>query len=58
MRYLITYIQNKKLEAFYTDWFIYENNFNNDLKMVVYDLNKSTYSINGIDFNPIMIDHL
>jgi hypothetical protein len=55
MRYLITTETNK---PFFTQWFIPENNFNASLGMIVFDLAKNLYTIDGTTWNEIEIDHL
>jgi hypothetical protein len=53
MNYLI---QPKDSEPFFTNWFIAKNNYEDG--MIVYDLMRSTYTTNGIDWKPIATDHL
>ena len=55
MRYLIT---TEGSSPFLTAWFDPENNFNPDLKMVVYDLMKRVYTTDGKTWLDIEIDHL
>jgi hypothetical protein len=52
---LITYIQDGKLEAFYTNWFDAENHFNAELGMVVYNLIKHIYTTDGINWSEIKL---
>ncbi len=53
MRYLIT-IPNEA--PFLTNWYSFENNYIQG--MVIYDLNKLTYSTDGKRFVVIDFDHL
>ena len=55
MRYLITTKGNK---PYMTDWFDAENNFNDELQMVVYDLVAFAYMTDGINWKPIEFDNL
>ena len=55
MRYLIT---TDRTVPFLTHWFEPENNFNSDIKMVVYDLAANLYTIDGYIWQDIQIDHL
>lgn len=55
MRYLIT---SKDNEPFLTEYYQFENHFNPDIGMVVFDLAKSSYSTNGQDWMDIEEDHL
>lgn len=55
MKYLIT---TNKHKPFLTEWYIYENNYNADLDMVVYDLVNNKYTTDGINWQDIEIDHL
>ncbi len=43
-------------EAFYTNWFDYENNYNDG--MVVFNLLTDTYTTDGINWKEIEQDHL
>jgi hypothetical protein len=55
MRYLIT---TKNEPPFLTRWFEYENHFNPELGMIIYDLSANTYTTDGINWLEIEIDHL
>jgi hypothetical protein len=55
MRYLIT---TKGNLPYMTDWFDAENNFNDELEMVVYDLVAFAYMTDGINWKPIEFDNL
>lgn len=57
-RYLITYTEENETKCFYTHWFEPENNFREDLKMVVIDLAKNQFTTNGTDWQEIEEDHL
>lgn len=52
-RYLIT---GNNFEPFLTEWYDYENNYDNG--MTVYDLVNLKYSTNGKDWCDIEEDHL
>jgi hypothetical protein len=58
MQYLVTYIDNGMQQAFYTNWFDVENNFNPDNGMVVFDLINHKYMVNKISWLHIKEDHL
>lgn len=58
MRYLVTYTNEGKQEAFYTEWFDIENNFNPEVGMIVFDLVKHKYLINNLGWIDIQQDHL
>jgi hypothetical protein len=58
MKYLVTYTDNGKQRAFYTNWFDVENNFNPDVGMVVFDLINNKYMVNSLAWNDIEEDHL
>lgn len=53
MRYLIIPSDS---EPFFTDWYIYENNYT--AGMVIYDLFKKEYSKYGYDWKKIETDNL
>lgn len=55
MRYLITTTTHA---PFLTEWYDFENHFNQDLGMVVYDLLNQKYTNNGYTWFEIQIDHL
>lgn len=57
MRYLITTHLNP---PFLTDWYDYENFYNPDpaLMMIIYDLHKDLYTIDGQTWQSITTDHL
>ena len=46
MKYLVTFNDGK--EPFLTKWFDYENNFIEG--MIIFDLNKGIYTIDGINW--------
>jgi len=56
MRYLIT--SSDILSPGLTNWFDPVNHFNSDLNMIVYDLLLDLFTIDGINWLPITIDHL
>lgn len=58
MKYLITYIENGEHKCFYTQWFDVENNFNAEVDMVVYDLEKGQYFDKDLVWKDIEEDHL
>lgn len=41
-----------------THWYDYENNYNKELNMVVFDFHKGMYTKNGIEWHQIIRDHL
>lgn len=43
---------------FLTHWYDFENNYNAELNMKVFDFNKMMYTDNGIDWHQIGRDHL
>ena len=45
-------------EPFYTHWFDAENNFNNEVNMIVIDFHKNVYTDDGINWKEITEDHL
>lgn len=55
MRYLII---SNSYEPFLTEWFDYENHYNKDIKMIVFDLIELKYTIDGITWKNIEIDNL
>lgn len=55
MRYLIT---AENVEPFFTKWFEPENNFNEDIGMVVYDLVTEKYTYDGKTWHIIENDNL
>ena len=56
MRYLI--ITKEPYLPFLTSWFDAENHFNADLEMIVYDLLKDKYTVDGVKWHDIEINHL
>jgi len=58
MRYLVTYIENGTQQAFYTNWFDVENNFNPEVGMMVFDLITHKYMVNSLGWTDIKEDHL
>ena len=54
-RYLIT---GDNFTPFFSDYFNYENHYNSELNMIVYDLQKNIYSIDGVHWLNIESDHL
>ena len=55
MRYLIT---TKDHDPFLTKWFDPENHFYCDVDMIVYDLETKKYTIDGVNWIDLLIDHL
>jgi len=55
MRYLII---SDGHEPFLTKWYEYENHFNPETNMVVYDLMLDKYTTDGMNWKDIDIDHL
>jgi len=55
MRYLIT---TNIQPPFLTDWFDYENHFNSEVNMVVFDLYNQTYTTDGLIWLIIEEDNL
>ncbi|MGN6247366.1 MAG: hypothetical protein ACTHNG_03360 [Ginsengibacter sp.] len=55
MRYLVT---SKFHSPFFTDWFDCTNHFNVELGMIVYDLVRFCFTLDGKEWEPIEIDHL
>lgn len=53
MRYLVV---TENEEPFFSNWFQPENHFVKGMK--VFDILLSKYTVNGIDWNEIQIDHL
>jgi hypothetical protein len=58
MRYIITYTENEIQSVFYTDWFDVENNYNENLDMVVIDLYTNKYFNSGMKWLDIVFDNL
>lgn len=58
MRYLITTTNAENNEPFKTNYYDYENNFDELLGMIVYDLFNDKYTTDGKKWKPIEIDHL
>jgi hypothetical protein len=58
MKYLVTYIENGIQKAFYTNWFDFENNFNSEVGMIVFDLINHKYVVNSLGWSDIDEDHL
>lgn len=60
MKYLIIYTRPEtgKREAFYTNWFTPENNFNADCDMIVVDRTRSLVTFDGETWQDIEEDHL
>lgn len=56
MRYLIIF--ETDVEPFFSEWYNFENDFNADLKMVVFDLIEMIYTKNGYTWYDIQINHL
>lgn len=58
MQYLVTYVENGVHRAWYSNWFDVDNNFNEDIGMIVYDLHNDKFmSIRG-EWESIKEDHL
>ena len=55
MRYLIT---TNIIAPFLTNYFNFENNFNSEIEMVVYDLYLNKYTTDGMNWYELEIDHL
>lgn len=58
MRYIITLTEDGKREAFATDWFDAENDFNPDLQMTVVDVDMDRYMVDGKTWEELEVDHL
>jgi hypothetical protein len=60
MRYLIIFTNPETGDrtAVYTDWYDYENNYNEKYKMIVIDRAKSMISFDGEIWQRIEDDHL
>lgn len=60
MRYLVIHVftESEKPVAFRTEWFEPENNFNPEAGMIVFDLAKNLFTIDGKTWNEITEDHL
>jgi len=58
MRYLIVHQHEGKQQAFFTHWYDYENNYNADSKMIVFDFVNMSFTTNGIDWDVIQYDNL
>ena len=58
MRYLVFYIENGEKKSFLTNWFDYENNFNDQLQMVVFDLKQKLFLSGPEGWKDIETDHL
>jgi hypothetical protein len=56
--YLITYPKYSDYEPFFTNYYDFENNWNDDLEMTVFNLLNGKYTKNGIDWMDILEDHL
>lgn len=54
-RYLIT---GDNFAPFYSDYFNYENHYNSELNMIIYDLQYDRYSTDGVHWLNIASDHL
>lgn len=57
MRYLITFT-NLGNDPFITQNYDYDNNFDEEKGMQVFDLYKWLYTTNGVDWMDIPVDHL
>lgn len=55
MRYLIT---ANNFPPFLTGWYDFENHYNSEVNMIVYDLQKKRYSVDGETWKDIKLDHL
>jgi hypothetical protein len=58
MRYIITYTENEVQSVFYSDWFDVENNYNQNIDMVVIDLYTNKYFNSRMKWLDINFDHL
>jgi hypothetical protein len=56
MRYLIT--SNEAKSPFLTKWYDFENHFNEEIGMIVYDLVELKFTTDGKTWFDIEIDHL
>jgi hypothetical protein len=54
-RYLVT---ADNIEPFYTNWYDYENHYNDEMNMIVYDIHNHLYTLNGLDWIPLEKDNL
>jgi hypothetical protein len=55
MRYLVT--TEEAYQPFLTWWFDPENHFNPDIGMIVYDLRENKFTVDGENWNEILIDN-
>ena len=55
MRYLITTINN---HPFFSEWYDFENHFNPEVGMIIYDLVKFKFTTDGETWTDIKFDHL
>jgi len=51
-------VATKDHPPFFTEWFDFDNNFNPDLEMVVYDIQNGRFCRDGTTWEEIQIDHL
>lgn len=58
MRYLVTYVENGVHRAWYSNWFDVDNNLNEDIGMIVYDLINHKMIVNSLGWTDIKFDHL
>lgn len=58
MQYLVTYVENGVHKAWYSKWFDVDNNFNEEIGMIVYDLWNDKYMSKAGYWNTIVYDHL
>jgi hypothetical protein len=54
-KYLILTDQNK---PFFTNYYEYENHYNNEITMIVFDLINNLFTADGINWEKIEEDHL
>ncbi|HEY5590649.1 MAG TPA: hypothetical protein VIK55_06485 [Paludibacter sp.] len=55
MKYLVITNDN---QPFYTNWFDYENLYNSDIMVCIFDLESGKHTLNGTDWIETLVDHL
>lgn len=55
MRYLII---TKDNQPFYTNWFDYENLYNSEVMVCVFDIENGKHTFDGKNWEPTTFDHL
>lgn len=58
MKYLVTFIEDGIQKSFYTNYFDIENNFNSEVKMVVFDLTNHKFMVDSLGWVDIDEDYL